>query len=83
MYYEGYEIDCKGFYLLDYKERKVLDACIWMVDNRATIRETARNCGYSPSTLWRRIHKECRYLSTELYDRVCHQIKENKSKYGR
>lgn len=75
-YYEGYEIT-KVYYLLNEEETHVLYACIWMVDNKTTIRTTAKNWCYSRMTFWRRIHKECKSLSPELYKVVCRQLKEN------
>lgn len=75
-YYEDYQIT-KEYYLLSKEEIKVLDACIWMVENRTSIRVTAKNCGYSKSTLHRRIHNECKELSLELYNLVKVQMKIN------
>lgn len=59
LYYEGYEL-AEEYWCVNEEELHVLYACHWMVDNRATIRETARNCEYSPTTFWRRIHKKCK-----------------------
>lgn len=78
-YYDGYQIT-KEYYLLDEEDIKVLDACIWMIDNRASIRVTAKNCEYSKSTFHRRIHKECKELSYELYKLVQAQMKINLEK---
>ena len=81
IYYQNYEIPEKDF--LSNEELHVLYACCWMVDNRSTIRETAVNCGYSRSTLWRRIHNECRQLSPELYRCVVRQIQKNLKRRGK
>lgn len=84
MYYNGYEIgDTVEPFSLTQEEYHVLYACNWLVDNKATLRETARNCEYSLTTLWRRIHYECRHLSPELYRCVCHQMKRNLEKRRR
>lgn len=69
-----YELNDSRGWDLEEEEMHVLRACIWMVDNKTTIRETAKNWEYSPTTFWRRIHKECKELSPDLYSRVCHQI---------
>lgn len=75
-YYEGYEITVPK-YELNKEETHVLEACVWLVDNRTTIRQTAINMEYSPTTFWRRIHNRCKELSPELYKVVCRQLKEN------
>lgn len=76
LYYKGYEL-AEEYWCVNQEELHVLYACHWMVDNRSTIRETARNCEYSTTTFWRRIHKECRELSPELYRCVVKQMKVN------
>ena len=81
IYYQTYDIPEKDF--LSNEELHVLYACCWMVDNRSTIRETAVNCGYSRSTLWRRIHNECRQLSPELYRCVVRQMQKNLERRGK
>ena len=82
-YYHGYLLDDIQSYELSTEQTKLLDACIWMVDNRSTIRYTASNCGYSKSTLHLKIHSECRKLSSELYKCVCNIFKYNKRNYRR
>lgn len=81
LYYENYEIPEKDY--LNEEEIHVLYACSWMVENRATIRETALNCNYSYTTLWRRIHNDCKLLSNELYGCVLKQIKLNLERIGK
>lgn len=83
LYYNGYEI-VKPTYMLTLEEKKTLDACHWMVDNKSTIRETAINWCYSYTTLWRRIHRKCSKLSPELYKLMVKQMKENleRSRYN-
>lgn len=82
LYYQGYEISEEYSYLEE-EELHVLYACYWMVNNRSTIRETAVNCGYSATTFWRRIHKECKQLSPELYRCVVRQMKKNLERRGK
>lgn len=76
MFYYNYEISEEYTYLKE-EELHVLYACHWLVKNKSTIRETAANCEYSVTTLWRRIHNECRNLSPELYACVEKQLKKN------
>lgn len=82
LYYQGYKIAGKYGYLEE-KEEHVLYACCWLVDNHSTIREAAINCDYSATTLWRRIHNECRQLSPELYGRVVMQMQRNLKRRGK
>lgn len=78
LHFEGYQISDEYAYTdLSTEELHVLFACCWMVDNRSTIRETALNCDYSYTTLWRRIHNECKKISPELYRLVILQMKYN------
>ena len=81
LYYQNYEIPEKDY--LSSEEKHVLYACCWMVDNRSTIRETAVNCEYSATTLWRRIHNECKQSSPKLYRCVVKQMKKNLKKRGK
>lgn len=59
------------------KERRVIEACMWMVENEATIQKTAEHFNYATTTFWRRIHKECRILRPDLYEQVCQQMEVN------
>ena len=81
LYYQNYEIPEKDY--LSSEEKHVLYACCWMVDNQSTIRETAVNCEYSVTTLWRRIHNEGRQLSPELYRCVVRQMQKNLKRRGK
>lgn len=81
LYYQGYLIENR--YYLDKEEIRLLDTLCWMVDNQSTIGKAAINFEYSCTTLWRKIHKECKYLSYELYDRLLILIDKNKRKGGR
>lgn len=81
LFFKDYEIDNLRD-ALNEEELHVLYACVWMVDNRASIRVTAKHWDYSVTTLWRRIHNECKELCPDLYKRVCYQMRVNK-KNGR
>lgn len=78
-YYAGYKLSDE-YIELNEENRRILCAAVWMVDNRSTIRETALNCDFSKSALHRRIHKDLRRLSPELYKCVCRQMNENRRK---
>ena len=75
--YEGYFLDGNSRYDLSNDDILLLDACIWLVDNRASIRVTAKNMGFSKSSFHRSIHRRLRRLSNELYGCVEKQIRVN------
>lgn len=62
---------------LSYFEMGVICTCCWMVNNKETIRGTADHWVISSTTFWRRIHKECKDLSPDLYKAVCNQMAFN------
>ena len=76
-YYRNYQLDSLTEFDLSQADMNLLDACIWMVDNRATIRCTASNCGFTRSTLHRLIHTRLKNLSFELYQCVMRVINNN------
>lgn len=79
--FKGFEIVDR--YALNEEELHVLYACEWMVDNKSTIRVTAEKWNYSSTTFWRRIHKECKELSPDLYRCVVKQIQKNLERRGK
>lgn len=54
-----------------------IDACIYMVENKTTLREAGKSCNVSHSTLHIFIHKELKWLSHDLFKATIQQIKEN------
>lgn len=79
-YFRGYEMEQ---YIVSEKEYCLLEAAYWMVDNRATIRETALNCGFAKSTLHSKLQTELKTLSPELYRCVRKQIGLNWKNRGK
>lgn len=77
MYYRDYLLDDRSNYELSSNEQHLLDACIWIVDNRATIRQAEANCSVARSTLHKWIHTNLKSISFELYQCVCHVLKSN------
>lgn len=76
-YYKGYLLDDMQNYELTNSDIDLLDACIWLVDNSCSIRNTADNCNISRSTLHRHIHQKLRCISLELYQCVCRVLRHN------
>lgn len=76
LYYKGWEIS-QEYCELNSQQINILDACVYMVEHSATLRETAEICDFSLTGLWRRIHNECSILSPGLYLRVKKQMKNN------
>lgn len=83
-YYSGYQLtDSVYAYDLSADDIFILDACIAMVSNRWTIRETARNTCFSKSTLHKHIHSSLPRISYELYGCVVSLLRENETrKFG-
>lgn len=75
-FFRGYELE--RCFVLNEEEYRFLEACYWMIDNKETIRETAKNCDYAKSTLHYKIHNELKSLSSEMYRRICKIMKSNK-----
>jgi hypothetical protein len=75
--YNGYSLDDNIKYDLSDKDRDLLDACIYLVDNRSSIRVTAKNYGYRKSSLHRYIHLRLPKLSHELFGLVKIQMNVN------
>jgi len=82
LYWEGYRL-AKKYNYINEEQMHVLYACYWMVNNDMSIRETAARWEYTYTTLWRRIHKECKELSPDLYGCVLEQIQRNLEKRGK
>lgn len=77
-YYEGYQLtDGVHDYMLDDLERVLLDACIFLVENKSDIRKTSKNFCFSKSALHRRIHSKLPGLSYELYQLTIRQLNIN------
>lgn len=80
-YYSGYKLDDLHTWDLIYSQMKLLDACIWLVDNQSSIRVASDNCLIPRSTLHRFIQTELVSLSSELHSCVEHQLKINKGNW--
>lgn len=79
--YNGYMLNLSTDGHLTPEDRRLLNACIWMVSFESTVGEAAEKFGYSYSKLYRAIHNKCSELSTDLYNSVCKQLKENRLKH--
>lgn len=79
--YEGYQLDDVYTWELSDSDIDLLDAAIYLVDNRCTIRQVCKNFGkFKRATLQRHIHTKLRCLSFELYRCVCRVLKHNMTK---
>lgn len=85
--YDTWELsDYVEEWMLSERDRLILDCGIFLVDNRESIRGTARNMGVSKSSLHRWLHHELITLSDELSNAVSKQLKsnvENKQRFCR
>lgn len=80
--YSNYSLDGITVYDLTPRQAKLLDACIFLVDNNTSLRTTARNTYYSKSTIHRFIHTELRSVSFELYKCAKRVLNSHLSKYS-
>lgn len=80
--YENYELD-NGTYSfeLSEKDKLALDEAIWIVDNKVSIRQTAKEFCRSKSAVHTDVTVKVKSLSYELYSCVKRQLKCNKEKY--
>ena len=62
-------------------DKQILDSAIWIVDNKVSIRQTAKEFYISKSKLQRQLSDKLKKLSYELYCCVRNQLLENKKKY--
>lgn len=68
--YKGYRLDEKPTWSLSVDDIRLLDAAIYQIENRTTIRDAAKNYGLAKSTYHNRIYANLKLLSRELYDCV-------------
>lgn len=79
LHYENYQLDeIMPYEPLDPDDEKLLYAGVLIADYNFSIRESARNTGFSKSQLHRLIHSELRKLSFELYNVVLKRLKTHK-----
>ena len=77
--YCGYSLDSKSRAELNSSELNLLDACIWLVENKSSLRDTGKNWSFSKSYLHRRVHSDVKSLSPDLYSAVKRRLKINSS----
>ena len=80
--YSNYSLDGITVYDLTLRQAKLLDACIFLVDNNTSLRTTARYTSFSKSTIHRFIHTELRSVSFELYKCAKRVLNSHLSKYS-
>ena len=79
LYYENYQLDeIMPYEPLDPEDEKLLNASVLIADYNFSIRQSAKNSGYSKSQLHRLIHSELRKLSFELHQVVLKRLKIHK-----
>lgn len=79
-YYSSYLLDDTLVWELTESQLKMLDACLFLVDNRCTIRYSAANCSVTKSYLHFWIHHKLPSISSELYHVVVRILKFNETK---
>lgn len=76
--YKGYVITKRYENLTD-KEIEALEIGIWIVENKATMKQAAKKFGFSYSTIHRRIYNILHFLSWSLYTLVSDQSYQNRA----
>lgn len=79
-YYSQYLLDDMHSWELSERQKAMLDACIFLADNKCTIRCAASNSNISKSYLHYYIHKKLPCISYELYSVVLRVLKFNETK---
>lgn len=74
--FNGYQLDIEDYLLTD-RQLNLLSACVWLVDNKSSLRVTSKNCLVSKSVLHSFIRNELRSLSFELYGCVDKVLRSN------
>lgn len=76
--YNGYLLDDMTVFDLTGHQKRLMDACAWMIDNHASIRKTAANFEYPKSTFHRHIHQILPMVSSEMYQVIVRLLLEGK-----
>ena len=63
----------------DYIEERTLALAGYMIETRATVRETAKKFGISKSTVHKDMTSRLKYINSSLYDAVSGVLAENKA----
>ena len=83
-YYNGYQLDEPNYtYQLKEKEIEIIEIGQSIAENHLSIRAVSREFLLPKSTIHRRVHKDLRRLSYELYSLVCKQLDWNKKNTSR
>lgn len=63
----------------DYIEDRTLNLANHIIENRATVRDTAKKFGVSKSTVHKDVTYRLRYINSSLYSAVSEVLAENKA----
>lgn len=65
--------------LTDDMERRALDLAVYIIENRTTIRATAKRFGISKSTVHKDLTQRLKHCDTDLYTQVKELLEVNKA----
>ena len=68
-----------GFLLKDYIEERAVEIANYIIDNNATVRQTAKRFGISKSTVHKDVTDRLRQINPELADRTRRVLDVNKA----
>ena len=64
---------------MDYNvNRRVVDEALYIIENKATVRSTAKIFGLGKSTVHKDMTERLKYIDKNLYDRVIEVLQINK-----
>ena len=67
------------FYLKDYIEERAVEIAYYIIENNATVRQTAKQFGVSKSTVHKDVADRLNYINRSLANRTRQVLEQNKS----
>ena len=69
----------RGFFMKDYIEERAVEIAYYIIENNATVRQTAKEFGVSKSTVHKDVTDRLSYINRSLANRTRRVLEQNKS----
>ena len=69
----------RGFFMKDYIEERAVEIAYYIIENNATVRQTAKKFGVSKSTVHKDVTDRLGYINRSLANRTRRVLEQNKS----
>ena len=69
----------RGFFMKDYIEERAVEIAYYIIENNATVRQTAKQFGVSKSTVHKDVTDRLNYINRSLANRTRRILEQNKS----